>query len=231
MAEFSYVYGMLKQPSLVDFPGHYASVLFTSGCNFRCGYCHNAELIETRKGLTWTRLSEMCREQAEQWVDAAVITGGEPTLHPSLEELIAFLRAFGWAIKLDTNGSRPDVLARVLPLVDFVAMDVKADLAHYAEWTGFTRMDAVQRSIDLIKKGDTPYEFRTTVVASFHDEQQMAQIGKMIQGARQYYLQPFVPRDTLPNEALRQEPRTPDGVMQQYKTLMTSYVQEVTVRG
>ena len=231
MDEFSYIYGVLKQPSLVDFPGHHAVVLFTSGCNFTCGFCHNAELIEQRKGLTWSRLETLCREHAAQWVDAAVITGGEPTLHPDLDSLIAFLRKFGWAIKLDTNGSRPDVLARILSLVDYVAMDVKSDLEHYPEWTGFKQTEAIQKSIELLKSGDTAYELRTTVVDSFHDAGQMEQIGKMIEGTEQYYLQPFVPRETLPDAALRKKSRTSDDLLESYKSIITSYVQHVTIRG
>jgi pyruvate formate lyase activating enzyme len=131
---------MLERPSMVDFPGRLACVLFTTGCNFSCGFCHNAPLLGERKpGLTWERLDSACREFRQSWVRGAVVTGGEPTLWRSLPQLLEFLSGHGFQLKLDTNGSRPADLERVLERLDYVAMDVKCSLARYE---GFVRFAA-----------------------------------------------------------------------------------------
>jgi pyruvate formate lyase activating enzyme len=226
------VYGYLRQPSMVDFTGHMAAVFFVGGCNFQCRFCHNAALMARPSStLSWAKLEDVCRGFAEHWVDAAVITGGEPTLHPDLPRLVEFFRQFGWAVKLDSNGSRPDVLESCIPLVDYVAMDVKAGHSGYAELTGFSGTHDIQASIDLIKERAADYEFRTTVIEPFHDDGQMEEVMRMIAGARRYILQPFVPRDSLPDPALAATPRTPPARMQDLHARMRETAEEVVLRG
>jgi pyruvate formate lyase activating enzyme len=221
-----------KQPSMIDFAGHLAAVFFCGGCNFRCRYCHNAELIETRApGLSWRRLTEVGNDFTRNWVDAAVITGGEPTLHADLPRCIARLRAFGWRIKLDTNGSRPDMLERCLPHVDYVAMDVKAGPAGYEELTGYGQTAAIGRSIALVREQARDYCFRTTVVESIHTDEQMHEIGKWIRGARRYILQPFVPRESVLDAAWRRLPRTAPQRLAEIARIMEPYVQTVEIPG
>ncbi len=210
-----------RQPSMIDFPGRLAAVFFVGGCNFRCRYCHNSELIPTdRPGLPWLRLDEVCREFARNWVSAAVITGGEPTQRSELPECIAFFRERGWAVKLDTNGSNPDMLEQCLPLVDYVAMDVKADLPGYRELTGFDDGARMLRSIGLIKRGARDYCFRTTVVEPFHSDARMRAIGDLIGGARRYVLQPFVPRETVADPIWAALPRTSDRRLAELRLLL-----------
>ena len=230
--EQSPVYGFLKNPSMVDFPGHMAAVFFTSGCNFTCGFCHNAELMAVKKrGISWERLKEACTHFRRDWVSGAVITGGEPTLSHRLPELIAFFRSFGWAVKLDTNGSMPDVLEALLPLVDYVAMDIKAGPDGYKELVGYDNVERIERSIELIQANAADYEFRTTIIEGFHDEKQMEGIGYLLNHAKRYIMQPFIPQDTLPDEKMRKLPRTSDGTMQFVRGLMQGCADEVIVRG
>ncbi|MFW6367280.1 MAG: anaerobic ribonucleoside-triphosphate reductase activating protein [bacterium] len=227
------VYRFLQRPSLVDFPGRLAAVFFTSGCNFACGFCHNAGLLQRKqKGLSAERLRHAVRRfRTRDWVDGAVITGGEPTLCDDLPAIIEMLRGEGLAVKLDTNGSRPEILRNLLPRVDCVAMDVKCSLQTYPKLAGFNSAETVKESIALIMAADCEHEFRTTVIESVHSDEEMSAVGDLIRGARSYTLQPFIPRDDLPDPLLRAVPRTTPDRMKQLQTLMTPYAESVTIKG
>ncbi len=230
--KLSPVYAYLQNPSMVDFAGKLAAVFFTTGCNFACGFCHNAALMgASRTGMSWEKLREGCRGFESDWVDGAVITGGEPTLSGELLELIRFLKGFGWAVKLDTNGSRPDVLADCMPLVDYVAMDIKAGPSGYPSLTGYSDVNRLRESIDLVRDSAPDYEFRTTIIESFHTDEQMAEIAEFIDGARRYIVQPFVPSENLSDPTYRQLPRTTDGRMDEVAALVAGCAEQVTVRG
>ena len=227
------VYGYLQKPTMVDFPGRMATVMFTSGCNFRCGFCHNAPIMGTRReGLEWTKLEKACRNFQSNWVTGVVISGGEPTLwEEKLIELIDFLKNLRLAIKLDTNGSRPDVLEQALPKVDYVSMDVKCSLANYLKLVGFKHQDKIQQSIELIKQSGVQHEFRTTVIEHFHSDCEMKAIADLIQGAEKYILQPFVPRDNLPDEKLRTTPRTSPDRLKFLREKLQYCAQSVEAKG
>ncbi len=231
--ETSPVYGYLKRPSMVDYPGRLAAVMFTTGCNFQCGFCHNAALMcHRQEGLPWEKLEASCRNFKEHWVNAVVLTGGEPTLWAAeLPRLIALYRRLGFAIKLDTNGSRPEVLEQIIPLVDYVAMDIKCGLANYGEFVGFADGDKIRASIELIKALAPEHEFRTTVVEAVHDEQEMLAIKALVQGARRYFLQPFLPRENLPEEIYRDMHRTSPELLERYRQLMADCAETVDLRG
>ena len=204
------VHGLLKNTSMVDFPGRLAVVLFLPGCNFNCGYCHNGELRRADlPRLTWRQLETSLRTHRGNWADGTVITGGEPTLSPQLPELIDRLRTLGLAIKLDSNGSRPEVLESLLPRIDYLAMDVKCAPATYPALTGWRDTEALSRSFELLKARRCPGELRTTVLTSLHTDEEMAAIAQWITGTPAWYLQAFVPRDQLPDPKLCQLPRTP----------------------
>jgi len=226
------VYALLEKPSMIDFPGHLCGVFFLSGCNFTCGFCHNATLMGIKQaGLTWTRLDEICKRFKADWVDAICITGGEPTLSPDLLQLIHFLRDRGFKVKLDSNGARPDVLKECLPLIDYIAMDIKAGLSGYPEIAGFTDTAKIAESIKLIMSSDVDHEFRTTVIDPFHTDEQMLEAGKLIQGAQRYVLQAFVPQDALPGEEYRAKKRTTPERLREIEKLMAPYAGEIVVRG
>ncbi|MCX7006159.1 MAG: anaerobic ribonucleoside-triphosphate reductase activating protein [Kiritimatiellaeota bacterium] len=216
----------LKQPTLVDFPGRLAAIFFLSGCNFRCGYCHNAALLAAhRDGMTWDRVEQACVNFRKHWADGVVITGGEPTLSPELPELIRRLKRHGFAIKLDTNGSRPDILAAVLAEVDYVALDIKCSQTTYPRLTGFTEVGRIAQSLDLIR-----YELRTTLLEDFHTDDDLRKVGQWIAGASRLVLQPFLPREDLPDPELRQRPRTAPDRLRAAADLLRPHVREIICR-
>ena len=227
------VFGILQNASLVDYPGRMAAVFFLSGCNFRCGFCHNAPLMGRVDAATmrWTDVEEACRKFRENWVESVVVTGGEPTLHPGVFAIVNKLREWNFSIKLDTNGSRPDVIERLLPSVDYVAMDVKFAPGDYSERCGFSDVAALTKSIHLIKEKARRYEFRTTVVEAWHDVEKMKAIGEWVEGAALHVLQAFVPRDDLPDPSCRQMPETSSGHMHALADVLRHYVGRVEIRG
>jgi pyruvate formate lyase activating enzyme len=226
------VYAFLEKPSMIDFPGHMCGVFFTSGCNFTCGFCHNAVLMgKKQKTLSWDRLEHICRVFKNEWVDAVCITGGEPTLEPELIKLIHFFRDRGFKIKLDSNGSRPEILKDCLPLVDLIAMDIKCGADSYGEFVGFPNIGNIKESIELIKNSGVDYEFRTTVITPFHTDEEMLAAGELIKGAKRYCLQAFVPQDSLPSEEFRNTLRTTPGRLKELQKLMAPFADTVTLRG
>jgi pyruvate formate lyase activating enzyme len=227
------IYAYLEKPSLVDYPGRFAAVFFTIGCSFSCGFCHNAPLIGRKQaGLPRERIEDACEKFRKDWVNGVVITGGEPTCSADLPELIDLFRnRFGFPVKLDTNGSHPQRIEDVLPLVDYVAMDVKCGLSAYPQLTGFSDTDKILRSIELIRAKARDYEFRTTVIESVHTDEQMDEIYRMIEGCRRFALQAFIPRDDLPDRHYRALGRTSSARLQELKTRMSGCAEEILLRG
>ncbi len=189
--------------SLIDFPDHIATVLFTAGCNFRCPMCHNADLVLRPEELPDVPEDEVWAflDRRAGLVDGVAITGGEPTLQPDLAPFLRRLRERGLAVKLDTNGYRPEVLEVLLRegLVDYVAMDIKGPPEKYPLLAGRNGLDLarVERSIDLLRTSTIRYEFRTTVVPGWLNEEDIEAIAEWISGARRYVLQQFRPLNTL----------------------------------
>jgi len=188
----------LVPTSLLDYPDRVAAVLFTAGCNFRCPFCHNAELVlpEKIRELQLTGKQEVFRalEERRGFLDGVVITGGEPTLQPDLREFIREARQLGLLVKLDTNGSRPEVLEDLLAagLLDYVAMDVKAPLNRYSDFAGVpVGLSAIERSIRLVRERAPDYEFRTTVAPGIQRED-LREIAALLAGSRCWFLQPFI---------------------------------------
>lgn len=225
------VHACLRQTSMVDFPDRIAAVLFVSGCNFHCGFCHNALLAAALPTMPWTALTERCRRFRADWADGAVISGGEPTLHEGVGRLVRHLRELGFAVKLDTNGSRPDRLETLLPELDYVAMDLKTSVRNYASLTGFADGAAIERSVSIIKSGARDYEFRTTVIPGLHTEDTMRAMLPLLEGAKRFTLQPFLPREDLPDESMRSLPRTPHDTLEKFAAIVKPVVQNVTIRG
>ena len=179
--------------NLIDYPGKIAAVAFTPGCNYRCPHCHAAPLLAGAKDLGDQGFLEYL-DTVREWVTGVTICGGEPTLQEGLIPFIEQVRAKNLAVKLDTNGSRPEVLARLIKekLIDYIAMDLKATPEKYAEITGVEAdLNKIKKSVKMIIVSDLPYEFRTTVVPELLALSDFAAMGKMIQGADKWYLQNF----------------------------------------
>jgi len=226
------LYGMEKY-SLVDYDGYVACTVFTGGCNFRCPFCHNAALVTGVGGL------EVLEEEAlndylstrRGLVDAVCITGGEPTLHRDLPLFIHNIRALGYKVKLDTNGTNPDLLANLLDagMLDYVAMDVKNTRSLYDRTAGVKVDQAkIDASIALLMGGKTAYEFRTTVVNGYHTVEGIRDIARRIEGATQYYLQCFTDRGGNLQSGLE---GVDEATMLAMRDAAAPYVAKVAIRG
>lgn len=191
--------GGYQKLTLIDYPGVIATTVFTVGCSFRCPFCHNPELV--KRGALGIEYSQKMEkeffahlEKRKGKLEGVCITGGEPTVQPDIIEFIQKIKNLGYLVKLDTNGTRPDVLKKLLDqkLLDFVAMDIKHQLKKYDKATGVKGdKKRIKLSVNLIMNSSVPYEFRTTVVPGIHEEKDFLEIAKWIKGARAYYLQEY----------------------------------------
>lgn len=188
------------EASFIDWDGKLSSVIFLSSCNFRCPFCHNVNLVldpENLESIPIEYLKDQLQKQ-KTWIDGICITGGEPTLNEDLPELCSTLKNMGFLIKLDTNGTNPEILKKLITrkLVDYIAMDVKAPLTKdkYTKTTGVNigkMLDKIKESIKLLNESNIDYEFRTTVVPTLHTEEDIKQICHSLIGCRKYILQKF----------------------------------------
>lgn len=223
----------LQKMTLLDFPGKVACTVFVDGCNFRCPFCHNSELL----GVGFPPLmndGELLAflEKRKGILDGVCITGGEPLMQKELPQLLEKIKELGYPVKLDTNGSFPEALERLIDrgLVDYVAMDIKNSPRRYAMTIGREQYDLskVEKSIALLLQGKVDYEFRTTVVAQLHDEDSFHDIGRWIQGAKRYFLQCFTPRDSVLQSGLD---APSEKNMHRYAEIARIYIPETGVRG
>ncbi|MDO5135197.1 MAG: anaerobic ribonucleoside-triphosphate reductase activating protein [Eubacteriales bacterium] len=186
-----------QKTTLLDYPGKVACTLFLAGCNFRCPFCHNGALVTDPDAQREIPAQEFFSflEKRRGILDGVCISGGEPTLSQELPWLIRQIRKMGFAVKLDTNGSRPDVLRELVSqgLLDKVAMDIKACPEHYGTLCGlrYPDMDRIRESVSFLMSCQVEHEFRTTVVKELHTEQDFIEIGKWLAGAKAYYLQAY----------------------------------------
>lgn len=187
----------LQKLTLLDYPGKVACTVFTGGCNFRCPFCHNSALVLPDR-LAHDSSAEQVLAFLRKRVgvlDGVAVTGGEPLLHPDIADFLKEIKAMGFLVKLDTNGSFPDRLIDIVEagLADRVAMDIKNAPALYAKTVGLERFDlaGVTKSKDFLLEGRVDYEFRTTVVRGLHTEESLLDAARWIKGAREYYLQQY----------------------------------------
>jgi pyruvate formate lyase activating enzyme len=194
--------GGLQKVSLIDYPGKISAIIFAQGCNFRCPYCHNPELVDPKRYAALIPSKDLLEFLSVRMgkLDAVTITGGEPTIQRDLMALIRQIRNMGYSVKLDTNGSHPEVLADLLKekIVDFIAMDVKAPPEKYQNIVSApVNIDDIRRSIRLVLKSKIPHEFRTTIVRSQLALEDIVAIAREIEGAKRYVLQKFQQTKTL----------------------------------
>jgi len=200
------IYGLQKM-TLLDYPEHIACTIFFPGCDFRCPYCHNFELVD---GSAEPVISEhdffTFLGKRKGLLDGVAITGGEPLLQKELPEFIKKIKDMGFLVKLDTNGYHPDRLKKLIDdrLLDYIAMDIKNSLEKYPTTIGLSNINTslIKESIAVIMGSSVDYEFRTTVISQFHTEDDFEEIGNTICGANRYFLQQFVERDTVPDSSL-----------------------------
>lgn len=187
----------LQKLTLLDYPGKTACTIFTSGCNFRCPFCHNAPLVltpgENEVIPEEEVISFLIKRQGI--LDGVCITGGEPLLQPDIDQFISKIKYLGYMVKLDTNGSFPDRLGALIEkgLIDYVAMDIKNTKKKYGATVGVDNFDVtlIEKSIEILKQNKLPYEFRTTVAKDMHTENDIIEIGKWLKGDSKYFLQQY----------------------------------------
>lgn len=222
--------------TMVDYPGHVATTVFTIGCNFRCSFCHNPELVLGTASLGG---DEMLKEffkflKARRGkLDAVCITGGEPTLQKDLLDFMAKIKKMGYLVKLDTNGMRPDIIKKALDkkIVDYIAMDIKNSLQNYEKTVcSKVDLDRIKMSVELIKNSTVDYDFRTTVVPGIHTEKDFKEIANWIGGARRYFLQKF--RDVkILDPNLKNKSKKRELNLEKIKMKIDKYFDFVGIRG
>lgn len=222
--------------TLIDYPGKIAATVFTAGCNFRCPFCHNPELVELDP-----EDMPIFREQEEKFftflegrkglLDGVCITGGEPTVQADIIPFMRKLKEMGFLVKLDSNGTNPDILAQVFDegLADYIAMDIKNGPDRYHEAVGTAvDMDKIRESIRLIMGNGIGYEFRTTVVPGIHTEKDFEEVAKLIEGAKRYYIQVFRDGKVLSPGDARFKAKVPDP--KKIRNIVAPHVDEIGIR-
>ena len=218
--------------TLLDYPEKVACILFTMGCNFRCPFCHNASLVRAEEKAEISEEEVLSFLKKRQGVmDGVCISGGEPLLYDGLEDFITKVKALGYSVKIDTNGSFPEKLKALVRegLVDYVAMDIKNSFDKYPLTAGtVVNIDNIKESINFLMSGEVEYEFRTTLVKELHTYEDMESIGKMIIGAKRYFLQNFVDSGDVLCENMH--PLTEDE-LENMKQIAVKYVPSTICRG
>jgi len=226
--------GGLQKVSLIDYPGLICATIFLQGCNFKCSYCHNPELVDPRLFQPCIKENEVLDffNTRKGKLDAVTITGGEPTIQDDLAPFIKQIKKMGFAVKLDTNGSQPQVIKALLDekLLDFIAMDIKGPLEKYRNIAGApVASEKIKESINSILKSELLHEFRTTVVKSQLTPKDILKIATLISGSSKYALQKFVPVKTL-NKKFLQEKNYSDGELEKMKKRLEKEIPSVIVR-
>lgn len=224
----------LNKLTLLDYPKHTACTVFTGGCNFRCPFCHNASLVLRPNSQPIIKEEELFEylDKRKGVIEGVCITGGEPTLCEDLFIFIEKIKERGFLVKLDTNGSNPKIIERLIKekTVDFIAMDIKNSLDAYAKTIGVPNYNTsnVEQSVKIIMSSDIDYEFRTTVVKQYHDDINFIAIGNWLNGAKKYVLQSFQDGEDLISSGLGNHT---NDKMRHFCTLLTPFIDKVLIRG
>ncbi len=224
----------LQKLTLLDFPGHVACTVFTAGCNLRCPFCHNSELVlpERNPALMDEEDFFSFLKKRQGILEGVCVTGGEPLLQKDIAPFLRRIKDLGFAVKLDTNGCFPNLLRALVEdgLVDFVAMDIKNSPARYGQTAGIPDFDLtpIQESVSFLLSGAVDYEFRTTVAAQLHDEESFRDIARWIAGAKRYALQEFKDSGDILTGGL--SPCTPQQ-MQVFLSILKPHIPGAFLRG
>ena len=236
--------GGLEKMTLLDYPGQVAAIIFTKGCNFRCHFCYNPLLVWPERETDEKKYEKTCPTISEDEfflflrsrvgkLDGVVISGGEPTMHSDLPEFIKKIRALGYNIKLDTNGTNPEALKKLLAekLIDYIAMDLKAPLDKYSSIVGVkVNCQDLENSVKIITSSGLPYEFRTTVVPGLLELSDFESMGKTIKGADAWYLQKFKSDTELVDRELEKHNSFSDKEMNEMVSVGSCFVKLCELR-
>ena len=218
-----------QKTSLIDYPDRVASVLFTAGCNLRCPYCHNGELVQGYTG-PFHEEEDILEDLLvrKRYVDSVVVSGGEPTLDPGLPAFLEMLRGHEFNVKLDTNGLKPDALRECMPFLDYIAMDIKTSLENYTS-LGTEDTALILKSIKIIKDCELDYEFRCTAVPGFVETETVQKMGEMVRGAKKFVFQQYKPEKTLDPKYNEVKAYSEERI-QEFARVMDDFVDKVVLR-
>ena len=223
----------INKLSLLDYPGKVSAILYVDVCNFCCEYCHNWNTLiapKDNEDLIFNDILSFLKKRIGV-LDGVVISGGEPTLMPNLEEKIKKIKELGYAVKLDTNGTNPEVVEHLISagLIDYVAMDIKSSLDDYHRFVKADSLIAnVAKTIELLKSNKVDYEFRITLIEEYHSKEVIEKIAALLNGAKRFYLQQFKVSDGVLNKNLHP---VDEGVANSYVKILSQYIDEVELRG
>ncbi|SDB52856.1 pyruvate formate lyase activating enzyme [Pseudobutyrivibrio sp. YE44] len=224
----------LQKTTLLDYPGKIASTIFTGGCNFRCPYCHNRDLVIPPKDVIAYSEEEIFSHLSskKKVLDGVCITGGEPTLHKDLPDFIKQIKDLGLMVKLDTNGTNPEMLKALIDanLLDYVAMDIKHSKDKYNTIASMNNLDisVIDNSVQILTSSNIDYEFRTTIMKECHSSEDMEDIGKWLKGAKAYYLQSYRESEQVINPIFSPHDRS---TLESFVELLKPYIPNTNLRG
>ncbi len=225
----------IQKTSMIDYPDKISTILFTPGCNFRCPFCYNEDLVINHDKLPEIDPDEIIDflRSRKQWIDGVCITGGEPLLFEDIGRLLKRIKDTGLLIKLDTNGTNPKVLKQIIDdkLVDYIAMDIKNSFEKYDETTGVkVDITKIKESIRVIMNSGAEYEFRTTTIRKFHTKEDFIKISEVVKGAKNYYLQNFKPAPTTIDKDLKESDSFKEYELEEFKRILQKNVNKVKIR-
>jgi len=225
----------LQKTSMVDFPPYLSCTIFFSGCNFRCGFCYNVDIVNDSKQLKEYSEDEILKflEKRKKVLDGVCITGGEPTLYKNLENFIKKIKKLNYKVKLDTNGTNPKLLKELIAekLLDFIAMDIKSSKEGYDKAAGIkVDLNKIQESIDLIRNSNVNHEFRSTILPKIYSKEDAISIGKWLKGSKKYALQQFVVKTGTLDPKFEKAKPYDIQTLKEFKKLLEPYFDKVELR-
>ena len=222
----------IQKTTLIDYPGKIACIIFLGGCNFKCGYCYNSDVVFNKTSSISEEEVFSFLETRKKYIEGVCITGGEPTIHKELPNFIRQIKSLGYKVKLDTNGTNPEIVELLINnnLIDYIAMDIKCGEEKYEKITQtFVPIEKIKKSIKLIIKSGIEYEFRTTILPTF-DVEEIQKIGLMIKGANKHFIQQFKTAPTMIDLSMAKLESLDKDKLEEYKAIMSDYVQNVSIR-
>ncbi len=225
----------LQKTSLVDYPGKIACTIFLPNCNFRCGFCHNKDLVinpDKLESIDEKKLLDFLKER-KKWIEGICITGGEPLLYKEITNFLKKVKEFGYAIKIDTNGTNPELISELIKekLVDFIAMDIKNSFERYNETAGTNvSIEKIKKSIEIIKNSKIDYEFRTTVVPGLHRTEDIKKIGEITKGCKKLVIQNFRADENVIDARYKNHKAFSRKELEEFKEILKPYSKSVEIR-
>jgi len=224
----------LQKTTLLDYPGHLAATIFLGGCNMRCPFCHNMDIVDASslpEAVNPEEIFDFLKKR-QNTLEGLCITGGEPTLNPELPDFITSVKLLGYKVKLDTNGTNPDMLINLIEqnLLDYVAMDIKSSLEQYSKLSGIPNIDTekIKSSIKILNDSSIDHEYRTTIIKQYHTSNVIEEIGILLEGSNKHFLQNFKDSEYVPNHMLTGCTKEE---LVKYQSILKKYIKNVEIRG